>query len=371
MSATAAEQRAPELPSRLIENIPVRNIWLLMLYASDLFRQIGSAKIAVEDNPEDIADLVAEILCHQVERRLMRNLSYGYRQRTAIIGRVRGRIDILYSERHRLLDKGRVCCRFEELTVDTPRNRYVRAALESLSQLVNDRDLEHKCRVLGIHLARMGVCKAKPVGYSGKSERFGRHDAGDQKMVAAADLAFSLALPTEFSGKHHLVVPDKHIEWLRKLFEKGIAGFFAVALDNKHWDVRAGKQFNWQVWDKSSGIDSILPRMKTDIIIDNKLTGERLVIDTKFNAATIPGWHREETLRSSYIYQMYAYLRSQEDHADPMSMATTGMLLHPTIDKEVDESACFQGHTIRFCTVNLGGKSTAIREQLLRLVQGK
>ena len=46
-----------------IGEIPVRNLWLLMLYASQLFRQINDLqKREVEDNPDDIPDLVAEIL---------------------------------------------------------------------------------------------------------------------------------------------------------------------------------------------------------------------------------------------------------------------------------------------------------------------
>ena len=81
MSSSSSRQPAPEEHRRLIGKIPVRNLWLLMLYASDLYRQIGTAKISVEDNPDEIADLVAEILCYQIERRLMRNLSYGYQQK--------------------------------------------------------------------------------------------------------------------------------------------------------------------------------------------------------------------------------------------------------------------------------------------------
>lgn len=207
-----------------------------------------------------------------------------------------------------------------------------------------------------------------PVGYSGKSERFGRHDAEDQKMVAAADLAFSLALPTEFSGRHHLALPDKNKEWLRKLFEKGIAGFYAVALDKSEWRVQAGKQFKWQTVDETAGIDSILPSMKTDIVIDSKSTRERLVIDTKFNSVTTQGWRRKETLRSGYIYQMYAYLRSQEEGSDPTSLTTNGMLLHPSVDIEVNESVTIQGHAIQVCTVNLGNEAIKIREQLLGLI---
>ena len=86
-----------------IGRIPVRNLWLLMLYASDLFRDLEKAKVAIEDNPDDIPDLVAEILCRRVERRIQRNLSYGFQSREAVLGRVRGRIDLLNTESHRLL----------------------------------------------------------------------------------------------------------------------------------------------------------------------------------------------------------------------------------------------------------------------------
>ena len=62
--------------------IPVRNIWLLMLYASDFYRQVdANQRSATEENPEDIPDLAAEILARAVERRLARNLSFGWQTR--------------------------------------------------------------------------------------------------------------------------------------------------------------------------------------------------------------------------------------------------------------------------------------------------
>ncbi len=171
-----------------IGRIPVRNLWLLMLYASDLFRDLEKAKVAVEDNPDDIPDLVAEMLCRQVERRIQRNLSYGYQSRVAVLGRVRGRIDLLNTERHRLLDRGKVACRFDELIVDTARNRLVRAALEEISKIVRRDALAHRCRSLAASLRRIGVIGERPGRGEVSIDRFGRHDVDDQSMVAAAHL---------------------------------------------------------------------------------------------------------------------------------------------------------------------------------------
>ncbi|ELA9338002.1 5-methylcytosine-specific restriction endonuclease system specificity protein McrC [Vibrio parahaemolyticus] len=354
--------------TRRIGQIPMRNIWLLMLYASDLYRYLGSNKIDVEDNPEQIANLVAEVLCHLVEERLVRNLSHGYSRKEAEVSRVRGRINVLATERHRLLDKGKICCRFDELTIDTPRNRYVLAALERLPKIGIKSSLANRCGSLALKLSSLGVSKVKPSGYSYQTERFGRHDVSDQKMVAAAELAFSLALPTESEGLFHLATPDKEIRWLRKLFEKAVAGFYSVALDKREWVVAPSKQFNWQVSDKSAGIDEILPSMVTDIIIDQRLRNERLIIDTKFNSLTKKGWYRNETLRSGYLYQMYAYLRSQENERNLRSLTSCGMLLHPAVDDEVAEMVKIQGHAIWFCTVNLGDSALSIRKRLLFLI---
>ncbi len=352
-----------------IGRIPVRNLWLLMLYASDLFRDLEKAKVAVEDNPDDIPDLVAEMLCRRVERRIQRNLSYGYQSREAVLGRVRGRIDLLNTERHRLLDCGKVACRFDELTNDTARNRYVRAALEEISKIVLQGALSHRCRSLAASLRRMGVTGERPKRGEVSIDRFGRHDANDQPVVAAAHLAFNLALPTEAAGAKHLSLPDREITWIRKLYEKGIAGFYDVVLSKRGWRVDAGKTIGWQIESKSLGIDKILPCMRTDIILDHSDTGRRIVIDTKFNSLVTRGWYREETLRSGYIYQIYAYLRSQEGNGDLLAENASGLLLHPSVGDMVNEAVVIQNHEIRFATVDLGGTAREIREQLLQVLE--
>ena len=64
---------------------------------------------------------------------------------------------------------------------------------------------------------------------------------------------------------------------------------------------------------------------------------------------------------------MYAYLRSQESDGNPGSLDSSGLLLHPSVREDVDESAVIQGHTIRFATVDLAADSISIRERLIDL----
>ena len=283
------------------------------------------------------------------------------------IGRI-GRI--LNTERHRLLDRGKVACRFDELTIDTARNRYVWTALEEISKIVLRGALAHRCRSLSASLRRMGVTGERPSRGEVSIDRFGRHDADDQPMVAATHLAFNLALPAEAAGAKHLSLPDREIAWIRKLYEKGVAGFYDVVLSQRGWRVDVGKTIGWQIKSKSPGIDKILPSMRTDIILDHSDAGRRIVIDTKFNSVVTRGWYREETLRSGYVYQIYIYLRSQEGNGDPLAENASDLLLHPSVGDMINEAVVIQNHEIRFATVDLGATAREIREQLLQVLGG-
>ena len=352
-----------------VGRIPVRNLWLLMLYASDLFRMRGRGRVACEDSPEELPDLVAEILAHAVEKRQRRQLSLGYRRRNAIINRVRGRIDVLKTARGHLLSRGRVACQFDELTIDTPRNRFVRGALEQASRLVTDTEVAHRCRKLANELKRMGVAGILPSPAEVQADLVGRQDVDDRFMLAAAKLVFELALPTEYSGTHVLPLPDKESQWVRRLFERAVGGFYEVVLENAGWRVSPGVWLDWHIERRTAKMDSILPKMKTDIVLEHGDSQRRIVIDTKFAPVLTSGWYREETLRSGYLYQIYAYLRSQAGRGNPAEDRAEGLLLHPSVEKDVDEAAVIQGHPIRFATVDLAAPGTKIRQRLLDVVK--
>lgn len=372
MNAVAEQaNRTSASAEGFIGRIPVRNLWLLMLYASDLFRTRGIGKVGLEDSPDDLPDLVAEILAHAVEVRQRRRLSLGYRSWDAVLNRVRGRIDVLTTERHQLLDRGLVACRFDELTIDTPRNRFVRAALETISRIVRRKDIAHRCRSLASGMKAMGVSGDAPTRAQMSADRFGRNDADDRFMVTAAKLAFDLALPTEASGSNVLSLPDREVTWVRRLFEQAVGGFYDVVLSPQGWRVQCGGTLGWQIEQRTAGIDKILPTMRTDVVLDHPAAGRRIVIDTKFTSIVTNGWYREETLRSGYVYQIYAYLRSQVGRGDSLADCASGLLLHPAIGQAVDETVVIQGQDIRFATVDLSASPADIRSQLLRLCKAK
>lgn len=216
----------------------------------------------------------------------------------------------------------------------------------------------------------MGVAGRPPTAAEMRAVRFGRHDADDRFMVAAARLVFDFALPTEMSGGDALPLPDREEQWARRLFERAVGGFYEVVLSGQGWRVTTSRTLRWSIDRRTPGVDRILPTMRTDIVLEHDPSCRRIVIDTKFKAILTAGWHREQTLSSGYIYQIYAYLRSQAGCGDAMADHAEGLLLHPSVGGEdIDETVVIQGHPIRFATVDLAAPSADIRRRLLSLVE--
>ena len=350
-----------------VGRIPLRNIWFLFLYAADLARFIGRFDAEVEESPE-LPDLISRLLCHAVELRLRRNLSRGYRPRSDVLSRVRGRIELMRTERNLLLDRGRIACRYDEHTLDTPRNRLVRAALEALTSRVSTSDRAHSCRTLAATLSRLGVQGGRPSRSELATDPIGRHDAEDRLMVTLAEFVFDLVLPTEDTGDQRISAADKEERLVRELFEKAVRNLLAAELGPEGWSVRPGGRLNWPIEAATPGIAAILPAMFTDIVLEHRGQCRRIIVDTKFTGIFTRSRWRETLLKSPYLYQIYSYLRSQARTGDSLSMTAEGILLHPAIDADVDETAVIQGHNLRFMTVDLTQPNAVIAARLRDVV---
>ena len=349
--------------------IPIRNIWFLLLHAWDLAR-LGrryGAEVEALDDDAPLAALVACLLCAAVDARLRRGLGRGYVSRAAVTSRVRGRIDALRTEARHLPGVGRVACRFDEITADTPGNRYVRAALVHLAASVLPPALAARTRALARDLAAAGVGLDPGPPRAPGQDLLRRGDAEDRLMLEAARLAFDPALPTEAAGPRAIAAAERTEAWLRRLFERAVCGFYRGNLPRSEgWTVLPGRRLDWERADASPGVAALLPGMVADITIDRD--GRRLFIDTKFTGALRADRWGREAFRSAHVYQLYAYLRSQAGRDCPRDDCAAGLLLYPAVDAAVDEEVTIQRHRIRFATVDLNDRPEGIAARLLHLV---
>lgn len=343
--------------------IPVRNLWLLMLYASRLYCANELLRNrAVEDNPDDLFNMVAEVLVTAMERRLKRSLGRQYRRRDATLTRVRGQIDVLATESRMLLAKGQLACRFDELTVDNLRNRVLRTALALAARNVGDHPLQQRARGLADVLTQYGVASRPATARDADRVVLGRNEQDDVEAVDAARLLLHMIIPAEEAGNSSNRDPDRSAVQIRRLYEAAVRGFYRAVLPPE-WEVAEGeKQHRWPVTDATAGLNAILPIMKTDTLIQGRC--RRIIVETKFADALKPNQYGLPRLAREHIFQLYAYIQSQNE-VDDLAAVAEGVLLYPVVGQHLDESATIQGHRYRFLTVDLAASSGEIRDTLL------
>jgi 5-methylcytosine-specific restriction enzyme subunit McrC len=347
--------------------IPVRNIWTLFLYAADLVQFVGRFDSEVEA-ARDLPELVGRLLTRAVEERLQRNLSRGYRPKAAVLARVRGRIDMLETTTLRLMDRGVIACRFDEHTLDTPRNRLALAALDRLAGRIDNNLVAHACRRLAGDLTRLGVSGTRPSWSELAKDQIARNETQDRFMVALSRLVFEISIPSAQEGRIATTVPDVGPQLIRQLFERAVGNALRLELSPFSWAVRQGRRLAWPTTFVSSGLSTILPGMKTDIELHHSASGRRIVIDTKFTSILTSSTYRDQILKSGYLYQLYTYLRTQERDDEASSISVEGILLHPQIGGSVDEWMDLQGLRMRFKTINLTAQPGEFEASLRKIV---
>ncbi|MCX8579716.1 5-methylcytosine-specific restriction endonuclease system specificity protein McrC [Gilliamella sp. B2717] len=347
-----------------LNKIPIRNIWLLLLYASDSYKELDEQqRINFEENPEKIVELTAEIYCKAVHKGLRYSLSNSYQPEKQVLTRVRGKIDYLTTTRKLLLEKGKIHCRYDGLTNNTPKNQYIHdAAHVLLRQLTNDK-LIKQCKQITNRFKELKIGKSNY--YNPVIDQFNRSNPHDNLLVSVAKLVHSLSIPTELFGKETLNTLEKTDQWLRALFEKAVIGFYRVNLDPNEWQIESNKKFKWQCTQSTDNIGHFMPEMITDLIIENNKTHSRLIVDTKCTSIFKQSSH---SFITDHLYQLYAYVRSQEKIDDPLSFSASGMLLYPTVDESINEHTLIQGHQLNFSTIDLRQENMKIKDCLLSLL---
>jgi 5-methylcytosine-specific restriction enzyme subunit McrC len=96
-----------------------------------------------------------------------------------------------------------------------------------------------------------------------------------------------------------------------------------------------------------------LPMMIPDLLLREQSSGKLLILDTKFTAQSlVENQWGKPIYDSSHLYQVYAYLKSQE-HLSEAHRAASGILLYPAVHDTFSERVKLQDHIIRIESIDL------------------
>ncbi|OFO32175.1 hypothetical protein HMPREF3048_03450 [Corynebacterium sp. HMSC075D04] len=333
------------------------NVYIMMAYA---FRSLERIHDTTQSTTEvdHLHDLLAEIVLVEATRQIKRGLDHGYRQETAELQTVRGRIDLQASIRQRSFVRSSLACRFDEFVADTPVNQAVRATVLLLAR--HGKVAQHRREALARLLPVFAeVTPVHPRSIVWKNLRLNRVNASYRWLLAACELTVKGLLPIEGSGK--ALLPWMNDETMSTLFERFVKEYFRV--HHPQFGAKAA-QIPWAV-EEGHGRHQ-LPAMRTDITLSDG--SSMLIIDTKYYGSSMQVSHYgRETIHSGNLYQIHTYV----NNAAALGRDVSGLLLYARTDGPVqpDLDAVIGGHRIGATTLDLTKPWSLLREELDALLK--
>ncbi|MFN8412649.1 MAG: hypothetical protein U0Z26_09700 [Anaerolineales bacterium] len=348
--------------------IPIRNLWHMCLYAwNEIPLQENWTLDDLEDAPT-LDALLASILTKLIQQRLRVGLGRSYVQHSQLIRGVRGRIDLAESLKQQAFERGQAYCDFQQYSPNSPKNQIIKSTLVRLIQIGNfgpdhkkSNDLRHTLRTLTRALDGIDLIELK-LDFI-RRQQFDRNDADYRLMLAICELILMRQMPSEQSEQLRLPAIDRDALTLHNIYERFVANFYRIHLHD--WKVTPQKQLDWH--DKSQ--NKLIPSLRPDIVLEESATGQIVILDTKFTAQSLlENQWGGKIFDSSHLYQLYAYLRTQE-HLSPHHQAATGILLYPSVnERQLSEIIELESHNIRIESLDLTLPWQEIEQRLLNLI---
>ena len=345
--------------------IPIRNVWYMLLYVWDALHVQDRWRAAVEEAPT-LDALLARVLADQIEQRFRIGMGRDYREEAAERAGIRGRVDFNECIKKMSFRHGRAFCRYQIFDVDVPRNQIIRSVLTHVAKVGNfgtgqKKAQELKSRLHSVARAMPGVSilELKPdlIG----RELLKRQDGDYSLMLSICYLLVQRYMPREKAGDYYLPHANRDELSLYDIYEKFVAKFYEHHLTE--WTVALQKTIRWP----TEAHSDYVPVMKPDLTLEHEESGKLIVLDTKFTGASLTGgrWGNT-TFNRDHVFQIYAYLRSQEEES-PEHRCSTGILLYPTVGHRLSERVKIQGHSIHWETVDLSQPWRGIEADLLSI----
>lgn len=354
--------------------IPIRNLWHMLLYAWNevpVNALRGWTLESVERAPT-LDSLLASILIQLMQQRLRIGLGHDYVDEQGALRGIRGRIGFAETIRQRALERGQIICTFQGYSANSLKNQIIRSTLARLLKLgqfgpepAAVKEMHQKLRRLLRDLDGIDFIELTPELIHRQLLAQYATDHDYRLMLSICDLVVQRQMPAGSEGRAIVPLLDHELLVLYRVYERFVTNFYRIHLHG--WEVTAQKRLEWHTPEPSDR----LPLMVPDLVLQEKSSGQMTILDTKFTIhSLVENQWGKPVYDSGHLYQVYAYLKSQE-HLSEAHRTASGILLYPAVQHKLSEKIRLQGHTVRIESLDLAAPWEEIERQLMDLITAK
>lgn len=314
------------------------------------------------DGETQLHDLFAKVLINSTKLLLKKGIDKSYVDYTEEFRGVKGKLLISETLKRNIVFSQRTICTFDEFSVDILANRIL---VSTIYRLVRTKSLDQGLKKELILLQGMlsDINKIELSESLFKQVKLNRNNCFYEFIMNVCQILFECTFPSEEPGKYKFSDFTRDDSKMNRLFEAFIRNFYR-AEQKKYPHVRR-ETIGWNFSDTTSESDQYLPKMETDITLEND--DEKIIIDAKYYRETMTINYEKERIKSANLYQLFSYILNQEDQ-NPKTHRTKGILLYPTIEKDYDLNFKYREHQILIRTVNLNSDWKDISSRLKSIV---
>ncbi|WP_415298157.1 5-methylcytosine restriction system specificity protein McrC [Clostridium perfringens] len=330
-----------------ISKIPIKNIYYMLCYAWEIVEKAEEVSVENEDF-DNIYNLLCKMYIKEMDSLTRRGFNKYYLRNEDELSSLRGKINVSTSIKGQALFSRKLFCEFDEFCKDIKLNKILKTTLNLFLKSPNlDKELREKLIKLKVYFSGINEVKLSKELFS--SLRYNRHNNHYKVLINISQLLYEGLIANEEDGEFKFSAFIKENQ-MAKLYEKFILNFYKVNLDSKVYKVYSPK-IKWKL---TGEIDEealeLLPEMRTDIVIENKIEKTQLIIDAKYYEETLvsSGWGSRKKIRTSHLYQILAYVNNSDFDGE-----VSGILLYPTVNEELKKILFLCEKQIYIRTINL------------------
>lgn len=351
-----------------LESIPIKNIYNMLCYAWNILPSGAIDKTGIEyhnNHNENMYNLFATMYIQGICRLLRRGIQHSYQIEREESVMIRGKVHMEASLRGRGIYQKKMICEFENWKEDIIWNQIIKKTIHVFIQS------SHVEQNLKIKLKKTLLSFYNVSNIQWNDQTF------QQLSIPKDQDTYHLLLSISELVYYGLFVKEKGTDivcldfirenYMAKLFEKFVLNFYKKSLSEQYY-VHSPK-IVWKLGEQITRESySLLPEMRTDIVVEDQKNKIQWIIDTKYYQKVLVShvWSNIEKIHSSHLYQILAYVNNSNYKGQ-----IHGVLVYPVSGLELDQLYCIDGKKIGVKTLNLAEDWEKIEERLLHIIDLK
>jgi 5-methylcytosine-specific restriction enzyme subunit McrC len=341
--------------------IPIRNLFRILVHAWEDLDLADPSELDL-DGIDSSGNLLARMYAKSLENLVRHGLHRDYQDRSEDLGVIRGRLELWDTVSRHLHRVGKAHCTWTELDANGPLNRALRTTADrvlrtiSLDQSVAEELMTAAESMRGVEVDERALTALR--GFTPTPVL--RHYL---PAVTLARLLTDLLVPDQFSGEYGLQDLIRNEEQMNMIFERFVRRFLAHHFSNQGW-IMPSRRYHWSSTDANTGLPVRAPTLNSDVTMHNH---ERaMVLDCKYYGSMTGSGQYGDTLHSNNLFQIYAYLRAQEERD---ALPVHGVLLYsrPT-GEHLNQWVDLRGIPVRMFGLDLDQPWERIEADLISVV---